>query len=77
MNISAPQLSVETQDRIDPPPTPLVKAESEEYKATNTIKVKIQINPSQATSETYKLICIPLTTANQKNYSRYLETEKL
>ena len=48
-------LSADIQAQIDPPPTPLIKAELEEQKATNIIKVEIQRNPSQAAPENYKV----------------------
>ena len=48
-------LSAETQARIDPPPIPLTKAETEEEIERNIIKVKMRRNLSSDTSETYEL----------------------
>ena len=41
-------LSTDVQSQIEPPPIPLIKAELEEQKATNIIKVNIWRNPSRA-----------------------------
>ena len=49
-----PWISSYVHSRIDPLPINLIEAELEEHKATNIMKVKIQRNPSQAVSETYK-----------------------
>ena len=54
MKTGGPWLNADIQARIEPPLVPLTKAELEEKKSKNIIKVKIWRNPSQATSETYK-----------------------
>ena len=48
-------LKPDVQVCIEPPPTPLVNMEAKEMHATYIIKVEVWINPSQSTSETYKI----------------------
>ena len=52
---NGPWLSADVQARIEPPYIPTIKVELEELHATHIINVNIQINPSQATLETYKM----------------------
>ena len=49
---NGPWISAGVQAWMDPPLIPLMKVELEEHCATHIIKFKIQINPSQAMSET-------------------------
>ena len=48
-------LSADVQARIEPPSFPLIKAELEEEKLSDIIKIKIHREPASSTSETYKL----------------------
>ena len=52
---NVPWISADVQACIEPPLIPLIKVELEELHATHIIRVEIQINPSQATPERYKL----------------------
>ena len=52
---NVPWISADVQACIEPPLIPLIKVELEELHATHTIKVKVQINPSQVILETYKM----------------------
>ena len=55
MNAIGPWLSADIQAQIEPPLIPLIKAELEEHKSSNTTKVDIRIKFSQIVSETYKV----------------------
>ena len=48
-------LNTDARARIEPPPIPLVKATSGKTEETDTIKIKMRLDPASATSETYKL----------------------
>ena len=48
-------ISSDMQARIEPPPILLIKLEVDDNRKTHIIKVKMQRNPSSATSETYNV----------------------
>ena len=52
---NGPWVSADVQAHIETPPRPLTNVDLEEHHRAHIIKVKIQINPSQCTSETYKI----------------------
>ena len=57
MNISSNPnwLSAGVQSHIDPHSIPIIKAEMEEEKSINIIKVKMLLNPASYTSKIYDL----------------------
>ena len=48
-------LSANVQEFIDTSPIPMIKAEDEEEKSSNIIKIKMRRNPASDVSETYEL----------------------
>ena len=72
---NVPWISADVQAHIDPPPTPPIKVDLDKLRTTNALRVDIWRNPSQATSETYK---INMSTFDDGQYRRIPRvTEKL
>ena len=76
-NISNPNwISADVQARGEPPTIPLIKAETEEEKASKTIKVKMRQNPDSAASETYNMKMATFENGQQEEFLMLLKNFK-
>ena len=76
LHLNTARLSEEVQARIDPPPTPIIKAAIEDVNTCNIIKIKMCQNPSAADSETYEINIDAFKNGQPENFLALLNKSK-